>query len=369
MELLRLLRAPSTLLSVITIILASTNPTLSSPLPEEAGIAQALNITILEKRCDGTPCGWGSLCCGSNQYCYTDSNNEAQCGDGASGTTAAAAGASTGFWQYYTSTWIETDTITHTSVYSSWVASSCTTAVVASATPSCDWSLNEAPCGAICCASGQYCLTSGQCAAAGGGSSGYNSLTASAPLRPTSQASVLATQTVSPTTTVPFETPVATGANMTLTESSTGGGGLSGGAIAGIVIGVIAAIIILALLCFFFCLDALLGLIGLGGRRRRRREEEVYVEEHRHRSHSGRGDRSWYGNRPTRIERTERIERRGPAWAGALGLGTMAATLGFRNKEGRERKEQQRRRRDEKSDVSYSYDSQSYSYDGTSASE
>ncbi|KAL9089629.1 MAG: hypothetical protein Q9165_005661 [Trypethelium subeluteriae] len=370
MGLLRLLRAPSTLLSTITTILSCANPAISLPYgPEDPEITQAPNAT-LERRC-ANPCGWVGLCCGANQYCFTDSNDQAQCGNGAGGGgTTAAAGGSGGYWQYYTSTWVETDTITMTSVYSSYVsgAAATTSAAVASATPSCNWSLNEAPCGPICCASGQYCLVSGQCAAAGGGSSGYysNSNTASAPLRPTSLGTGIATATISPTTTVPFETPVATGANVTLTQSSTSGG-LSGGAIAGIVIGVILAIILLALLCFYFCLEALLGFFGIGGRRRRRREEEVYVEEHRHRSHTGRGDRTWYGaNRPARVVREERVERRESGRAGgALGLGTMAAALGFNRAR---RNERQRRRQDEKTE--YSSSTASYSYDyTTSASE
>ncbi|KAI9691838.1 MAG: hypothetical protein M1822_007910 [Bathelium mastoideum] len=366
MGLLQLLRAPSTLLSTVAIILSYANPALSLPhSPEEADLAQAQNVT-LERRC-ANPCGWtGQLCCASNQYCYTDSNNQAQCGDGSSGGgTTAAAGASGGYWQYYTSTWVETDTITVTSVYSSWYAggAATTTAAAASASASCNWSLNESPCGPICCASGQYCLVSGQCAANSGGSSGYYTNTASAPLRPTSQGTGVATATVSPTTTVPFETPVATGANVTLTQSSSSGG-LSGGAIAGIVIGVILGVILLALLCFYFCLDLLLGFFGLGGRRRRqRREEEVYVEEHRHTSHRGSGDRTWYRNRPQRIERTERIERRGPGWGGALGLGTMAAAIGFKGK----RDQQRRQQREEKTE--YSDSTASYSYDYTSASE
>ncbi|KAF2233150.1 hypothetical protein EV356DRAFT_534027 [Viridothelium virens] len=372
MELLRLLRAPSTLLSTIIIILTYTNPARSLPYgPEDPEITQAPNAT-LDRRC-ANPCGWVGLCCGANQYCFTDSNDQAQCGNGAGGggTTAAAGGSggSGGYWQYYTSTWVETDTITMTSVYSSYVAGAAatTSAAVASATPSCNWSLNEAPCGPICCASGQYCLVSGQCAAAGGGSSGYYSNTASAPLRPTSLGTGIATATISPTTTVPFETPVATGANVTLTQSSTSGGGLSGGAIAGIVIGVILAVILLALLCFYFCLDFLLGLFGIGGRRRRRREEEVYVEEHRHRSHSGRGDRTWYGaNRPARVVREERVERRESSGrGGALGLGTMAAALGFNRAR---RDDRRRRRQDEKTE--YSSSTASYSYDyTTSASE
>ncbi len=107
--------------------------------------------------------------------CYTDSNNQAQCG---------TPGGNSGQWQFSTKTWVETvGLVTYTSVTSYYVSAA------AQATATC--SGTQSPCGSICCDSGYYCKSSSpaQCAAIGGGTSGgiYPSspLTPSAPLRPT----------------------------------------------------------------------------------------------------------------------------------------------------------------------------------------
>ena len=332
------------------------------------------NQTLLvEERGCANPCGYyGQVCCQSGETCITDSNNEAQCSSGSGGSagvTTAASGSGSGYWQYYTSTWVETDTVTKTSVYSSFVggggaASSVwapttpvggTTATAAAA--NCNWSSGESSCGNICCPSGQYCQVAGQCAPAAGGS-------VSAPLRPTSSGTyTVQTETsFSTTTTEPFISPIATGQSMNVTETSAtgGGGGLSGGAIAGIVIGVIAAIILLILLALFLCFRGIWNL--LFGRKRGTRRRETIVEEHIHRSSGGgAASRRWYGGGasskpPRRVVKEEKTTRRGFGPA-ALG-GGLGAAFGL-GKAKRARQERERRRYDEKSDYSSSY---GYSY-------
>jgi hypothetical protein len=56
------------------------------------------------------PCGYeGQLCCASEQYCYTDSNNEAQCGNG--------------IWEFSTATYLEASLFTflEAATYSSFI--------------------------------------------------------------------------------------------------------------------------------------------------------------------------------------------------------------------------------------------------------
>ncbi|EKG16677.1 hypothetical protein MPH_06131 [Macrophomina phaseolina MS6] len=261
------------------------------------------NITLVKRACD-YPCGWsGQLCCEAAGACYTDSNNQAQCG-------AASVTGGSGSWHYWTSTWVETDTITRTEIYSSYIGGGGAT-VSAQATGTsiaCNTDKGESSCGSICCASDQYCQLNNQCAAAG----------------MTNSPGVSATATASATTTIPFETPVATGATAPVSAGESGGdgGGLSAGAIAGIVIGVLAGILLLALLCLFCCakaaFDGLLALLGLGKKKRRSTE---YVEEYHRHSHGGGSRHSgWYGDRPARPPP--------PKKSGGLGLGGLLAGLG-----------------------------------------
>ena len=293
----------------------------------------------VRKRCDN-PCGYyGQLCCQDGESCYTDASNQAQCGAAQEAATTAA-----GQWSYYTTTYVQTDLKTVTETFSSYVAQS---------TLSCSYSLGETPCGNVCCLSGQFCQSSGQCVAVGGGSSGYYSSlytvttvvtnTASAPLRPTSNTLV----TVTGSTTQPFETPVGTNGAIIYGTTSSSSGGLSGGAIAGIVIGVIAGLILLLLLCACLCfkglIDGILALFGFG-KKRRRTEEEVYVERHSH--HSGRNNkRTWFGTRPGRTDVVEEKKSGGIGRAGwvAATLGGMALFLGLKR----------RNRKDDKSSVGY----------------
>lgn len=376
---MRFLSLPPSLSALALLLLNYTAPTYAKPYPrdylDERDATSLQNSTELVKRCDGTPCGWsGQLCCTGGQTCYTDSNNQAQCGDGSAATVTGAAAASgsgdSGSWVLSTTTWTETDAVTHTATFSSFLGGAAPTAQATGTgggAPTCDYAANESPCGDICCASGQYCYTSGQCKDAGNG--GYTTLAgggttaagpASPPTRPTTISNSLTTQTISPTVTTGFQTPVPTGANVTVTGSQSSGGGLSGGAIAGIVIGVLLGLALLALLCFCCIVRGLWGLfLGLfGGRRRdkRRRVEETYVEEiHRHGSQSG--GRVWYGDRPARPSRAGSEKKSGwRSWAPVAGV-VGALGLGLAGK----RQFDKRKRREEKSDISSSY----YSYDYT----
>ncbi|KAJ9628032.1 hypothetical protein H2203_003253 [Taxawa tesnikishii (nom. ined.)] len=344
-------QTPRPLLHLLTFLLTTTTTTVTAYPKDLKGLTWD---ALFPRGSDcSNPCGWsGQLCCASDQVCYTDSNNQAQCSSTAYAAATTAAG---GYWQYYTTTYVETDLITVTKVMSTYMAGQATTVVPAVATTaSCNYANNETPCGNICCASNQ------------GSSSGYYSTyystqtqTAGAPLRPTSSTLVVVTATSSPTTTVPFEAPVATGANVTLTTTSaeSTNTGLSGGAIAGIVIGVLLGILLLALICFYLFVKAgVRGIAALfgGGRRRRTVEREEYIEEHHHRSSGGAGGRTWYGSgRPSRVEverRDEKKKKGGNALPIAAGLAGLAAFLGLK-------RARDRRRDDEKSDWSSSYGS------------
>jgi hypothetical protein len=349
-----------------TILLA---PTLTFAFPPlEAGVPYS---QLFERgECAGPVCGWNSqLCCSAGQACFTDSSNQAQCTAAVVGETAAA-----GQWGYSTTTYTETDLQTITSTTSSYLGWAQPTA--AACNP--NYAINETPCGAVCCKSSEYCYTDGHCkAAANGDSSAYYSSyystmyettnAAGVPLRPTSSTLIIVTETGSPTTTVAFETPVATGASVGLTEREGGsGGGLSGGAIAGIVIGTLAGLALLGLLCFFCCVRGLFaGILGIfgGGKKKRRTEVEEY-ERYSHHSgrHSGAGagaGRTWYGAaaRPSRPERKDDSGTKKLLGVGA-GLAGLWAILGLKRRHDR--------RHDDEKYSEYSYSSDYYT--NTSAS-
>ena len=321
-------------LSLTSFILAAllSKPIIAGFIPDLLHSLE--DLQDVRKRC-ANPCGYyGQLCCASNQVCYTDSNNQAQCGAGA---TVAVATTATGNWEYFTTTFVQTDLKTVTQTYSSFISTT---------TLSCSYSLGETPCGNVCCLSGQFCQTPGTCALVGGGSSGYysglytvttvvtNTASASAPIRPTSNTLITVTSISGATTTQAFSTPVSTDGSIIIGHSSSGGGGLSGGAIAGIVIGVIAGIILLILFCacciFKGLIDGLLAIFGLGKSRRTTTEEEVYER----RSRRG-GRRTWFGTRPARSEAVEE-KRRSSGWgtAGwmAAGVGALALWLGLKDR-------------------------------------
>ncbi|KAF2263306.1 hypothetical protein CC78DRAFT_581587 [Lojkania enalia] len=301
----------------------------AKPYPPSEDEKLALrNATQLKARdCGGgTACGYyNQLCCYNGDSCYTDANNQAQCGP----VTAAA----TGGWVYYTSTWVETNFVTRTAVYSSFVGGP----VPAAPTESCDGA--RSPCGSGCCDSGYYCadFASGTCQLLGGGTSGgIGTLTPSAPLRPTSSTLIIITATGSPTVTQPFETPIPTGVSPTPLPADGGGGGLSGGAIAGIVIGVILGIILLLLLCLFCCaralFDTVMAIFGLGKKRRHTHEETTYIEEHHH---SGGGGRRWYGQGPARPSGPKKSGRLGNMLGIGAVLGGLALALGLKRRHDR----------------------------------
>jgi hypothetical protein len=366
---MRLFEMPSSLLYLLAIT-CSSSLARAAVLPLEERLPRPEDNVLVERQCSN-PCGfYAQVCCGPNEACYTDASNQAQCGPAAAGGAPAAA--SQGNWQYYTTTYVETDLNTITTTFSSFFPIS-TQNFIATTTVStqCRYSLGEAPCGSTCCSGGQYCMTDiNQCAAAGGGSSAHYSSfysftpVASVPVRPTSNTVLTVTSTGSATATVPFQPPVGTdGSTLIGAQATTEGQKLSSGAIAGIVIGVIAGIILLFLICVCCCFKgAIDGIMGLFGGRKRRRTETTYIES-RHSHHGSRpAGRTWFGTRPARVDRTEKKKKTGGlgglATVGA-GLGTMALLLGLKRKRDQ--------RNDAKSSSSYSYYDDSYT--GTSESE
>lgn len=369
-----LLSQPPTLLSLLFTILSTTHTSIARPqAPKE--LLESQYHYLSERSCAGTVCGWnGLLCCSSGQSCSTNSAGQAQC---IAGTQQANAQNANGQWQYYTTTYTASELTIITSTYSSFFGAQNTPAAApAASAASCDSSVNESPCGTICCAVGQYCAYAGQCAAsngAGGSSSYFASITtqaatstATAFIRPTSNAQTTVTSTGSATTTVAFMTPSAsgTGATSAAGMTSTTNNGLSPGAIAGIVIGVLAGLLLLLLLCAFFCfkglLDTLLGLLGI---RSRKRKETTIIEERRH-HHSGGGTatggggRRWFGAGPSRVDRPKKKSSGigGLGWVAGL-LAALAICLGL------QRKRTEKRQKSEYSASSYSYTDGSYTSD------
>ena len=344
---------PSSLLSLLTITLL--RPVSAGLIPDLLESLEDLQNVV--KRCENS-CGYyGQLCCQSGETCYTDPSGQAQCG---AGTGTAVTQAAAGSWNYYTTTYLQTDLKTVTETFSSFVG-----AVTAN---SCSYAQGQTPCGNMCCNSGQYCQQAGMCVAVPGSSGYYSSLytvtvtdtaSAGAPLRPTTNTVTTLTSTGTASTTVPFQTAVGTGgAVLTGPQAQSSGGGLSGGAIAGIVIGVIAGIILLLLICACCCfkglLDGLLAIFGLGPRRRRRHEEvEIYEERHHH---GAGGHKTWYGaNKPSGSHYSEKKKKSGIGAFGkaAIFLGGLAAILGLK------------RKKDERHDGS-SYGSSYYDYTSSS---
>jgi hypothetical protein len=263
------------------------------------------------------PCGYyGQLCCPVGAACLTDALGQAQCGAAKPEPTATMAllhkldqiaAPSGGSWQLYTSTWVETDLTTRTAVYTSWVKAAVTQAVAA-----CDYAAQQQSCGATCCPSGYYCFdpSAGVCSIAanavttvgvGGGGGSVVPVVGTAPARVTTISGVVVTQTVSPTATTAFLTPVPTGyVNGTLVGQPKKG--LSSGAIAGIVIGTLLAVTLLGLICCCVlakdCIEAVLAFFGCGtGRRARRRtSRETIISEEIDIQRRRRDGRSWAGS-------------------------------------------------------------------------
>ncbi|KAI9862554.1 MAG: hypothetical protein M1813_004406 [Trichoglossum hirsutum] len=318
-------QAPPTLLSLFTILLASTHRTSATPYRRDISEDIEEPAVLVDRAC-AIPCGWQSqLCCAANQQCYTDGAGQAQCG---AVTANAQVTSAQGVWQYYTSTFVETDLVTRVSVYSTYVVIAPAPTASAAGGPNCNYAHLETPCGSICCAAGQICQVLGQCVASGAGTSQFYSSyynTYSVPLRPTSGGATTITSLLAPTATVPFQTPIGTAGGIVY-GAAPASGGLSGGAIAGIVIGVLAGIILLLLICFYCCLragfDGILSIFGLGPRRR---TSETIIEEHHH--HSGGG---WFGRPSGRID-TDKPS--GIGWGGmAAALAALAVFLGLKRR-------------------------------------
>lgn len=358
---MRLPQSPPTLLSLLSVILSYSFVAIAKPYPrDDRLLVEPASEIELEKRACANPCGWsGQLCCGAGQTCFTDIAGQAQCGTSGSGGSQQQQNNNGAQWQLYTTTFVETDLVTRTSVYSSYLGAAQPTVVVAPTvqqlpvvtTVPCSSALNEHPCGGICCAAGQYCQFQGQCAAiAGGGAadssaSYFNSIqnTGSAFLRPTSNGVRTVTSTGIPTTTVAFTAPTSRGSTQNMAATATNNG-LSGGAIAGIVIGVLLGIALLLLLCGLYCFrtlfDGILAIFGLGPKRRRVETTE-YIETH-HSSHGGAaaGGRTWWG-RPARVDRPPAPRRSGGLGGFgtvAAGLGTLALILGLKRRKDRREK-------------------------------
>lgn len=355
-----LIQSPPTLLSLLAVVLSSTHTSVATPLNRENGLIEARN-SLLESRDCPVPCGWdGSLCCSAGQTCFTDQYNQAQCGVGASagggtsqynnanGETPQNLNAGGSYWQYYTTTYVETDLVTRTSVYSSYMGAATyapaptVQELVPVVTPQpCGGQSNEIPCGDICCATTQYCLYPGQCMAVGGVtgdpssyyfSSVMNAETGSAFIRPTSVGFYTITSTGAPTTTVAFSAPMATGGAVGMAASS-GGSGLSGGAIAGIVIGVLLGLFLLFLFCAFFCFKGIWDGVSrlLFGSKKTRRTSTTYIEE-RHSTHGGAGRRTWFG-RPQGSKPPSKSGRGGMSFLGVAGaLAALATFLGLKRR-------------------------------------
>lgn len=335
------MRAFSSTIATLSFMLAALSQLAhSTPVPLDESPAEH----SLEERGCSNPCGYyGQLCCTSSQTCSTNSLGQAECVDG-------PGAASSGSWQYYTTTFTQTDLATVTSVYSSYITAPPST------TATCAVSLGESICGTSCCSAEESC-DNGVCVA---GTSSDEAATGTAlpPTRPTSSGAETITATASATTTVGFIAPVATNGSTVVTGASGGHSGLSGGAIAGIVIGVIAGVFLLILLCACCCIrGAVDGLLALLGLKPRKRKETTYVEEHvSHHSHGtapAPARRTWFGTRPSRPQNEEKKSGMGTlAWIAVI-AGAVALCLGLR----RRHKEEE-----EKSEYSYGPGSSYYYY-------
>lgn len=328
---MRFFNAPAAVLGLLALTILPS--VVAKPYPVHiAELRDLHNGSQIERRQCGKYCGfYGQLCCRADQSCGTDANNQAMCVD-------AAAAPVSGDWQYWTSTWVDTELVTKTTVLSSPIG--------APASPTGTCGGGQQPCNSECCGGGYYChdWQNSVCKLFGGSSSPgviIGTLTPSAPLRPTASTLIIVTATGTPTATLPFSTPIQTGANGTAIAVEGGGGGLSGGAIAGIVIGVIAGLILLFLLCMYCCAKTafagIAAMLGMGKKKNQHVHEETYIEEHHH-SHAGGaaavgGGRRWYGqSQPARPAQPKKKGGFGGALGVGAALGGLALALGMKRK-------------------------------------
>lgn len=375
-----------TLLSIST-LLQSAN---ANPFPKD-DLHNTLSYGFLQDPMCASYCGVeNEHCCSGGEVCVT-SDSIAGCA-----TVTVATKVATIFprqedsWSYYTSTWTETETFTST-FSSYWGGASATATCVAQ-------SEGETSCGAICCASDQYCAYAGQCSAvAGGGGVGATTTAATATswttyaTTMTTAGSTITTQYSAPyrvtgtgstsTSTGTMESATSTGSgNGTVVSEGTGGSNLSGGAIAGIVIGVLAGVVLLLAICACCIMrglwHGLLALLGLGPKKRDRNRdrETVIVEEERYSrrgsSHANRNSHnSWFARNPARStagesrrtsEKVREKDSNQASWWGAGALGTLLLLLGLRRDKKRRSSTAAKRSSRARSEVSSSYFSDSY---------
>ncbi|KAI0165724.1 hypothetical protein GGR57DRAFT_133369 [Xylariaceae sp. FL1272] len=357
-------RSPPGLLTLALAAIAVASPYPRDPLRD-------LGFGYLKDEQCSQYCGVNNeICCSNDESCYT-SSGVASC------TTAPELDK-----RDYTTTW--TETLTFTSVISSWYVPT-TTAGVGTNGEDCvpPEGSGEIACGTICCATWQYCAYKGQCSANAGYSTWTEITTTgvvvttqySAPWRPTSGAAT-ATTTTDTTGTLASETmtPTSSMGNGTVASTSPS---LSPGAIAGIVIGALAGVVLLLLLCFCCIVrglwGAFAGILGLG-KKKNRDSERVEIIEERYSRHGSAAaaaarpaHRTWFGGgggRPsTAASRREKKSGGGWGWI-AAGAGAAALLLGLRRSDKQKKGAASHRSR---SDWSSSYYTDSYT--ATSPSE
>lgn len=278
---------PEPLLYLITTFLLAPQPIAANPHPITSSLAGfSFNELFARWDCDsGTKCGYyDQLCCQAGSACWTNAKTQAECTPASSGAGSISAAAS----------------------YSA----------APSASARCSYALSDTPCGNACCSQ----TTTASSGAVPG-------------VKGTSHSGVVVTRTAHPSTTIPYETPVATGANITMTEIN-GGSSLSGGAIAGIVVGVLIGLLILGVICFYCCLKGIWdGCLAIFGVDRRRKVTEV--DEYTRRTHhsSGGDRRTWYGGGPTRRKEERRDSHLGRDLLGmGAGLAGLWAILGLKRR-------------------------------------
>lgn len=327
---------------LLAAILSQPLVTQASPFP-----VQFASFILHDRACEN-PCGYyGQLCCSASETCGTQSNGQAAC------LANIEQRDDNGQWEYYTTTFVQTDYVTVTSTGSSWI-----TAPTPS-TGQCSPSLGETECGSLCCSAAQTCGSPDQCVEAGNSPIETGpSPTPDPPLRPTATTGETAAPTPPPTN--PFIPPVDpdTGdSDSDSPENSEGEDeGLSGGAIAGIVIGALAGSALLLFLCCCLCVgscvDRARGLLGLKGGSR----SSSYTG-----SSSRTPRRTWFGAGPARPKPKDK-KKSGMFGMATIGLilGAMAIFLGLKKKH---------KGRSEKSGSSYTGSSYyTYSYSGSSSS-
>lgn len=339
---------PSLLSAVCLVLLSSVQNAAAIPYPKDS--LQEAGYGYLNPRGCDNPCGYQDMyCCASGSTCYTSA-----------GIAACSVAGGGGGYAFYTTTW--TVTATYTSTYSS---------PIPVATGNCipPPESGQIACGAICCASSQYCAYSGQCLDNGGGGGGGGGVV---PTVIVTGGQTITTQYSAPyrvTSGTTATTGSAAGATTTDGAVSPGGtaGGLSPGAIAGIVIGTLAGIVLLLLICACCIVRGLwhgvMAILGFGGKKK---TETVVVEEDFRRSGSRHSHRdahgSWYGGRPGTVSgrKEKKSEGKGLLGLGAA-LGTLWLLLGLRKDKKKKAATKTR------SDVSSSYWSDSYTADSPSS--